>query len=94
MKKTALTIAALTLSASAFADISSGNPDLQGWAVEDPGLGTAQPATTRVAPMPFGTEDQYGGILFNESPARSDAASAPGVGDSYGSILHSVGFDW
>jgi len=94
MKKIALTIAAFTLSASAVADISSGNPDLQGWAVEDPGLRNAQPAGTGNAPMPFGTEDQYGGILFNETPAPSDAPAAPGVGDSYGSILHSVGFDW
>lgn len=94
MKKIVLTIAALTLSTSALAEISSGNPDLQGWAVEDRNLGSVQATATRDAPMPFGTEDQYGGILFNEAPAHSDAATAPGVGDSYGSILHSVGFDW
>ena len=95
MKKLILGIGILALSASAFAQISSGNPDLQGWAVEDRDLlNVSRQSVTRDAPMPFGTDDQYGGILFNETPAYSDAPGASGVGDAYGSILHSVGFDW
>ena len=95
MKKFALGIGILALSASAYADISSGNPDLQGWAVEDPDLlNVSQQQVAIDAPMPFGTEDQYGGILFNETPAYFEAPGAEGVGDSYGSILHSVGFSW
>ncbi len=38
MKQYVLAIGILALSTSAFADISSGNPDLQGWAVEDRSL--------------------------------------------------------
>ena len=95
MKKCALGFGILALSASAYADISSGNPDLQGWAVDDADLlNVSYQDVTKSPPMPFGTEDQYGGILFNESPAYSEAPGAEGVGDSYGSILHSVGFDW
>ena len=95
MKKLALGIGILALSASAGADISSGNPDLQGWVVEDSDLlNVSHRKVTKDAPVPFGTEDQYGGILFNEAPAYSDAPGAEGVGDSYGSILHDVGFDW
>ena len=94
MKKFALTIGILALSTSAFADISSGNPDLIGWAVEDQRLQNVgkQPYVEPV--LPFGTEDQYGGILFNETPAYSEVSGTVGVGDSYGSILHSVGFSY
>jgi len=94
MNRLILTIAAMALSTTAFADISSGNPDLRGWVVEDQGPQSAPQATAKEAPMPFGTEDQYGGILFNESPSPSDTGVAPGIGDSYGSILHSVGFSY
>ena len=99
MKKFALGFGILALSASAYAaDISSGNSDLEGWAVEDSDLlNVSQQRVTKDAPVPFGTQDQYGGILFNESPAysrASEAPGAPGVGDSYGSILHDTGFDW
>jgi len=94
MKKFALTIGILALSASAFADISSGNPDLQGWAVEDRSLQSVAKRQYIEPVLPFGTEDQYGGILFNETPAYSEAPGDVGVGDSYGSILHSVGFNY
>ena len=96
MKKLALTIGILALSTSAFADISSGNPDLQGWAVEDQNLLNVSEREYREPVLPFSTEDQYGGILFNETPAYSSDAPAGmvGVGDSYGSILHSVGFSY
>ncbi len=94
MKKIALTIGMLALSTSAFADISSGNPDLRGWAVEDRNLQSVAKQRSVEPVLPFGTEDQYGGILFNETPAYSDAPGAAGVGDSYGSILHSVGFSY
>ena len=95
MKKFALTIGILALSTSAFADISSGNSDLQGWAVEDRNLQSATKREYKEPVLPFGTEDQYGGILFNEAPAYSDASPGTvGVGDSYGSILHSVGFSY
>ena len=94
MKKTALTIGILVLSTSAFADISSGNSDLQGWAVEDRNLQSVAKRQYSEPVLPFDTEDQYGGILFNEMPAYSESSGAVGVGDSYGSILHSVGFSY
>ncbi len=94
MKKFALTISIVALSTSAFADISSGNPDLQGWAVEDWNPQSVAQRQYAEPVLPFSTEDQYGGILFNETPAYSDAPGAAGVGDSYGSILHSVGFSY
>ena len=92
MKKLALTIGILALSTSAFADISSGNPDLRGWAVEDRDLQNVPQRQVTEPTLPFGTEDQYGGILFNETPTYSEAPGGMGVGDSYGSVLHSVGF--
>ena len=94
MKKFALAIGILALSTSAFADISSGNPDLRGWAVEDRNLQNVAKQRYVEPVLPFGTEDQYGGILFTETPAYSEAPGAAGVGDSYGSILHSVGFSY
>ncbi len=94
MKKLAITIGVLALSTSAFADISSGNPDLIGWAVEDQSLQNVAKQTITEPVLPFGTEDQYGGILFNETPAYSGVPGTVGVGDSYGSILHSVGFSY
>ncbi len=94
MKQFALAIGILALSTSAFADISSGNPDLRGWAVEDRNLQSVTKREYSEPVLPFGTEDQYGGILFNEAPPRSDAPGAAGVGDSYGSVLHSVGFSY
>lgn len=98
MRKIALTLAAMSLSATAFADItniSQGNDDLYGWAVEDRQLRAAKEQMTYQAPvLPFNAPDQYGGILFNEGPGSTDAGVAEGVGDSYGSVLHSVGFSW
>ena len=95
MKKIAVTIAAMTLSTAAFADISMGNSDLEGWAVEDESLRNAQQRQTADIKSPYGNPDQYGGVLFTEAPESSrDSSAAPGVGDSYGSILHSVGFDY
>ena len=94
MKKLAAAIGMLALSTSAFADISSGNPDLIGWAVEDKSIQSVSKRTITEPVLPFGTEDQYGGILFNETPAYSEVPGTVGVGDSYGSILHSVGFSY
>ena len=94
MKKFVLAIGILALSTSAFADISTGNPDLRGWAVEDRNLQSVAKRQYVEPVLPFSTEDQYGGILFNEAPAYSEAPGAAGVGDSYGSVLHSVGFTY
>ena len=94
MKKFATTIGILALSTSAYADISSGNPDLINWAVEDQKLQSVEKKPISQPVLPFSTEDQYGGILFNETPAYSEAPGTVGVGDSYGSILHSVGFSY
>ncbi len=94
MKKLAITIGILALSTSAFADISSGNSDLIGWAVEDRSLHNVAKNATTEPVLPFSTEDQYGGILFNDTPAYSKAHGTVGVGDSYGSVLHSVGFSY
>ena len=55
MKKIALTIGILSLSTSAFADISSGNPDLLGWAVEDRNLQSVAKQRSVEPVLPFGT---------------------------------------
>ena len=94
MKKLAVTLGILALSTSAFADISDGNSDLRGWAVEDQNLQRVAKRPISEPTLPFSTEDQYGGILFNETPASSEASGTVGVGDSYGSVLHSVGFSY
>ncbi len=95
MRNIALTIAAVTFSASALADISSGNSDLQGWVVEDQRLLSVEKRDYVDVKSPFGNNpDQYGGVLADETPAYRDAPAAPGIGDSYGSILHEVGFDF
>ncbi len=92
MKKIALTIAALTFSASALADISSGNSDLQGWVVEDQRLLSVEKRDYADVKAPFGNNpDQYGGVLADKAPAYRDTPAAPGIGDSYGSILYDVG---
>ena len=94
MHKLALFIGIIALSTSALADISGGNPDLQGWAVDDRNLQSVEKRGYSEPVLPFGAADQYGGILFNEAPARSDTPGTVGVGDSYGSVLHSVGFSY
>ena len=95
MKTIALTLGALTLSASALADISSGNSDLHGWAVEDQRLLSVQKRETPDVKSPFGNNpDQYGGVLSDKAPAYRDTSAAPGIGDSYGSILHETGFNF
>ncbi len=94
MRKTLLTIAAFSLSAVAHADISSGNSDLDGWAVEDQSLRSVQMRSTADVKSPFGSPDQYGGVLFDQAPSTMDTPAAPGIGDSYGSILHEVGFSY
>ncbi len=96
MKTFAVTIAALTLSTAALADISSGNSDLSGWVVEDRSLQTTgslqKDATSGVL---FASDDTYGSVIFDRAAPSSSASPATvGVGDSYGSVLHSVGFDW
>ncbi len=94
MGKTILTIAALSLSAAAYGDISSGNSDLEGWALEDQGLRSVPMQPTPDVKAPFGSPDQYGGVLFDEASGQRNAPAAPGIGDSYGSILHDVGFEY
>ena len=91
MRNIALTVAALTLSAPALAGISSGNADLHGWAVEDQRLQYVQKRDIREVKSPFDNPDQYAGVLADETPAYRDLPPAPGVGDSYGSVLHDVG---
>ena len=95
MKKIAITIAALTLSTAALADISSGNDDLYGWAVEDRGLqstGSLQKGAD--SGVLFASSDTYGSVIFDRDQPAAAAPAQVGVGDSYGSVLHSVGFDW
>ncbi|MDJ0862122.1 MAG: hypothetical protein QNK18_08940 [Gammaproteobacteria bacterium] len=95
MRNIALTIVALMFSASALADICSGNPDLEGWAVEDQHLLSVEMRECADVRAPFGNNpDQYGSVLVDETPAYRDFGSAPGIGDSYGSILHEVDFHY
>ena len=95
MKRTVLAFAALTLSASALADISDNNPDLRGWAVEDQRLLSVERRNSAEVKSPFGNNpDQYAGVLSDETPVYRDGPATPGVGDSYGSVLHQVGFDF
>ena len=96
MKTIVTTIAALTLSTAALADISSGNDDLHGWVVEDRAshsTGTVQKGAD--SGVLYASSDTYGSIVFDrDQPAATAAPADMGVGDSYGSVLHSVGFDW
>ncbi len=95
MKKLAVTIAALTLSTTALADISSGNSDLMGWAVEDRSLRTTGTLHTGAdSGVLFASSDTYGSVIFDRDKAAATGPADVGVGDSYGSVLHSVGFDW
>ena len=91
MKNIALTIAALAFSASALADISTGNSDLRGWVVEDQRLLSVEKRDYSNVKSSSGNPDQYGTVLADETPAYRDTSAAPGIGDSYGSILHDVG---
>ena len=95
MKMIATTIAALTLSTAALADISTGNEDLHGWVVEDrsgPTTGSLQKGSE--SGVLYASSDTYGSIVFDrDQPAVASPADV-GVGDSYGSVLHSVGFGW
>ena len=63
MKKLALTIGLVALSASAYADISSGNADLQGWAVEDRNLQSATKRTYAEPVLPFSTGSVYSRLV-------------------------------
>ena len=61
----------MTLSTMSFADISSEDGDLYGWAVEDKSLLSVEQRQTKEAPVPFGAHDQYGDqhrIFFLELP--------------------------
>ena len=95
MKKTLVTIAALTLSTAALADISSGNEDLNGWVVEDRGLQTSgrlhKGAESGIL---FASSDTYGSVIFDRNEPAGTSPADVGVGDSYGSVLHSVDFNW
>jgi len=95
MKKFALTVAAAALSTSALADISSMNSDLYGWVVDDRGSQSAdrQQAFSESRAL-FASEDTYGSIIFDGDAGYSASSAQTGVGDSYGSVLHSVGFNW
>ena len=105
MKKITLTLAAAILAAPAYADISSGNSDLYGWAVEDYQLqssASSGPVADSALPKGIGTgnSDLYGWAPEDRNllsaPRRSYTATIKdvGIGDSYGSILHSIEFHW
>ena len=95
MKRIAITIAALTLSSVAFADISAGNEDLHGWAVEDRNLQTSGTLHKgNESGVLYSSSDTYGSVIFDRDKPAAATPADVGVGDSYGSILHSVGFEW
>ena len=107
MKKTVFVLAAwaIALGAAAEATISGGNPDLYGWVVEDRellqvGRSAYEGDKLRPGDIAFGNPDLYGWAVGDRdllgAPIREYAAglSTLGVGDSYGSILHEVGFNW
>lgn len=92
MKNVALTIAAVAFSASALADFSHGNSDLYGWVVQDQRLLSVPQRD--YANVSFGNPDQYGTVLADKAPAYRDLPAAPGIGDSYGSVLHDIGIGY
>ena len=105
MKKITLALAAAVFAAPAYADISTGNPDLYGWVVEDYGLqcwASGGPVVDSASPngIAAGNPDLYGWATEDRallSVPRTDYTATikdAGIGDSYGSILHSVGFHW
>jgi len=90
MKKTMIFLAAALLTSTAYAGGTWGeNPDLQGWAVGDQALLSAQQVDVRNVPLPFGNEDLYGGVYADPGDATRGAAQM-GVGDSYGTVLHEM----
>lgn len=94
MKKTIAVVTAVVLSGSAYAaGISSGNPDLYGWAVEDSRLLSVKQKPIKDMPLPYG-EDTYGAVYFDPPPKGPGGPPAMGTNDSYGSVLHDVGFHW
>ena len=105
MKKITLTLALAALAAPVYADISTGNDDLYGWVVEDYALQSRASSGAFVdTVIPHGISrrnpDLYGWAVEDRnllSVHRTDytaTAGDVGVGDSYGSILHDVGFHW
>ena len=105
MKKITLSLAAALFAVPVYADISTGNPGLYGWVVEDYGLqsrASSGPVVDSATPngIATGNPDLYGWVTEDRSllsvPRTDYTASTQdvGIGDSYGSILHSVGFHW
>jgi len=103
MRKLTLTAAAVLLAAPAYADISTGNPDLYGWVVEDQDMlnSAARSAELKIRDgISSHNEDLYGWAVeddrlqsvqyveYEVGPAQT------AIGDAYGSILHSVDFHW
>ena len=94
MKSIILTLAAAAIAAPVYADISNGDGDLYGWAVEDPALLNVKRVPIKdLAYNPF-PNDLYGAVYFDPAPEGPGGEPAMGVGDSYGSILHDVDFHW
>jgi len=90
MNKTMTFLTATFLTGSVYAGgLSSGNPDLQGWAVDDPALLNAQQVDVKDRPLPFGNEDLYGAVYAEPGDSTSGAAQM-GTGDSYGTVLHEM----
>ncbi len=81
MKKITTTIAALTLSVSASADMSWENPD-QFVGFDD--------STTVSSFSNSGHGDEYGSVLFDKTSDYAVSPAQAGVGDSYGSVLHDI----
>lgn len=98
MKKTAITLSALLLSAAAQADFWTGNDDLYGWVLADDHAG----ATPTLTAAPGGSDhfgspdDLYGWVVNDPAPRASGIAKThliPYFGGSelQGSILVDVG---
>ena len=107
MKKTLALMAAWAVMSGAAADatISGGNPDLDGWAVEDPVLLHAGPSThhgdtLRPGDIAYDNPDLDGWVVDDKSLLKAPVKKYPpdpstfGIGDSYGSVLHEVGYYW
>ncbi len=107
MKKTLLLMAAWAMASGAAADatISGDNPDLDGWAVENHeishiGHSAYEGDKLRPGDIAFGNPDLDGWVVNDRGllggPMRKHTVdpSKIGVGDSYGSVLHEVGFNW
>jgi len=73
---------------------ATGNSDRQGRVVEDQTALSVKAQSQPDVASPFGSPDQYGGVLSDPRPAYRETSAAPGIGDSYGSIVHEVGLSY